>query len=97
TDPVIDSFEDAVDAIARALESASDEPNLAGAARVIEGLNALAATSKPKGVIAGSLRSALPQEIAGSLSEYDLQHTREAVREGARLFIVSAGFAIETF
>lgn len=97
TDPVIDAFEDAADAIARALESASDETDPPGAAQVIKRLNALAARSKQQSFIAGSLRSALPQEIASSLSEYDLQHTREAVREGAKLFIVSAGFAIETF
>ena len=97
TDPVIDAFEDAADAIARALESAPDETNQPGAAKIIQRLNALATKSKQQGAIAGSLRSALPQDIADSLSEYDLQHTREAVREGAKLFIVSAGFAIETF
>src|ERR1700738_129959 len=97
TDPVLDAFEDAADAMARALESAPDEIDQHGAAQVIKRLNALAAKSKQQSFIAGSLRSALPQEIASSLSEYDLQHTREAVREGAKLFIVSAGFAIETF
>ena len=97
TDPVIDAFEDAADAIARALESAPDETDPPGAAQVIKRLNALAARSKQQSFIAGSLRSALPQEIASSLSEYDLQHTREAVREGAKLFMVSAGFAIATF
>jgi two-component system chemotaxis sensor kinase CheA len=106
TDPVLDAFEDAVDAIARALQSAPRETNEAnetsetndsGAAKVIKRLNALATTSKQQGTIAGSLRSALPPEVARSLSEYDMQHTREAVREGAQLFIVSAGFAIETF
>jgi two-component system chemotaxis sensor kinase CheA len=97
SDPVLDAFEDAADAIARALQSAPDEANDPGAAKVIKRLNALAATSKQQGTILGSLRSALPPEIARSLSEYDLQHTHEAVREGAKLFIVSAGFAIETF
>ena len=97
TDAVLDAFEDGADAIARALESAPAEEPRPGAAAVIKRLSALAAQSKKQGTIAGSLRSALPPEIARSLSEYDLQHTREAVREGAKLFIVSAGFAIETF
>jgi len=100
TDSVLDAFEDAVDAIARDLQSApkeTNETNDSGAAKVIKRLNALAATSKQQGTIASGLRSALPPELARSLSEYDLQHTREAVREGAKLFIVSAGFAIETF
>lgn len=103
TDSVLDAFEDAADAIARDLQSApketneTNETNDSGAAKVIKRLNALAATSKQQGTIANSLRSALPPELARSLSEYDLQHTREAVREGAQLFIVSAGFAIGTF
>jgi len=97
TDGVLDAFEDGTDAIARALESTPTEELSAGAAAVIKRLAALAAASTKQGTIANSLRSALPIEIARSLSEYDLQHTREAIREGAKLFIVSAGFAIETF
>lgn len=97
TDEVLDAFEDAVDAIARALAAAvSGEPQPSTAA-VTQSLNALAAKSQNQGTIATSLRSVLPPEIARSLSEYDLQHAREAIREGAKLFIVSAGFAIETF
>src|SRR5258706_10019264 len=96
TDAVLDAFEDGTDAIARALESAPTEQT-SPAPPVIKRLKALAAHNKGRGAIAGSLRAALPVEIARSLSEYDLQHTQEAVREGAKLFIVSAGFAIETF
>src|SRR5882762_4341316 len=97
TDAVLDAFEDGTDAIARALESEPSEDTSPSAAAVIKRLAALAAQSKKEGTIAASLRATLPPEIARSLSEYDLQHTREAVREGAKLFIVSAGFAIETF
>jgi two-component system chemotaxis sensor kinase CheA len=103
TDSVLDAFEDAAEAIARDLQSAPGEPKEinttddSGNARVSNRLNALAATSKRQDTTAGSLRASLPPELARSLSEYDLQHTREAVREGARLFIVSAVFAIETF
>jgi two-component system chemotaxis sensor kinase CheA len=97
TDAVLDAFEDGADAIARALESDPVEEPHPGAAAVIKRLSALAAESKKQGAIAGTLRASLPPEIARSLSEYDLQHTREAVREGAKLFVVSAGFAIETF
>lgn len=96
TDAVLDAFEDGTDAIARALESGPTE-QIGPAAPVIKRLRALAAHSKGQGAIASSLRATLPPEIARSLSEYDLQHTQEAVREGAKLFIVSAGFAIETF
>lgn len=97
TDAVLDAFEDGVDAIARALESTPTAEPHPGAAAVIRRLSALAAQSQRQGTIATTLRAALPPEIANSLSEYDLQHAREAIREGARLFIVSAGFSIETF
>ena len=97
TDEVIDAFEDAVDAIARALELALSGAPQPGTTAVTQNLNAMAAKSQHQGSITTSLRSALPPEIARSLSEYDLQHAREAIREGAKLFIVSAGFAIETF
>lgn len=96
TDAVLDAFEDCTDAVARALESDPTEQT-SPAPPVIKRLKALAAHSKGRGAIDRSLRATLPVEIARSLSEYDLQHTQEAVREGAKLFIVSAGFAIETF
>src|SRR5882762_2825520 len=70
TDEVLDGFEDAVDAIARALESALSGESPSNPAAVIKSLNALAAKSRDQGTIATSLRSALPQEIAQSLSEY---------------------------
>src|SRR6267378_3107476 len=97
TDEVIDAFEDAVDAIARALELSLSGAPQPGIAAVTQNLKAMAVKSQHQGSIATSLRSALPPEIARSLSEYDVQHAREAIREGAKLFIVSAGFAIETF
>src|ERR1700682_3337248 len=96
-DAVLDAFEDGTDAIARALESEPSEATSRGATAVIRRLKALAAQSKEQGAVTSSLRSTLPLEISRSLSEYDLQHTQEAVREGAKLFTVSAGFAIETF
>jgi two-component system, chemotaxis family, sensor kinase CheA len=97
TDDVLDAFEDASGAIARALEAGSSEPAEPGTDAIVERLHTLAAQSKQQGTIASGLRSALPAEIARALSEYDLQHAREAIREGAKLFIVSAGFALESF
>jgi two-component system chemotaxis sensor kinase CheA len=97
TDGVLDTFEDASDAIARALAAGPSEPGEPKADAVVERLHSLAAQSKKQGTIASGLRAALPTEIARALSEYDLQHAREAIREGAKLFIVSAGFALESF
>jgi len=97
TDEVLDAFEDAVDAIVRALETALAGESQPDTTAVRQNLNSLSEKSRKQGTIATTLRSALPAEIARSLSEYDLQHAREAIREGAKLFMVSAGFAIETF
>jgi two-component system, chemotaxis family, sensor kinase CheA len=97
TDDVLDAFEDASGAIARALAAGPSEPGEPGTDAVVERLHALAEKSKRQGTIAGGLRSALPTEVARALSEYDLQHAREAIREGAKLFIISAGFALESF
>ena len=97
SDEVLDAFDDAVDAMARALETALSEEPQSDTTAIRQNLNAIAGKSGKQGTIANTLRSALPAEIARSLSEYDLQHAREAIREGAKLFIVAAGFAIDTF
>ena len=95
-DASLNLFESATDLIADELASTA-KPDDTKTQALIAQLHALAAKAAQKAVIAGSLRSALPEDIARSLSEYDLQHAREAVREGARLFIVDAGFSIDTF
>src|SRR6266849_6770382 len=97
TDDVLDAFEDASGAMARALAAGPSKQGDAGTDEVVETLHTLAEQSKKQGTIASGLRSALPAEIARALSEYDLQHAREAIREGAKLFIVAAGFALESF
>lgn len=95
-DASLNLFESATDLIAEELASIT-RPQEAKTQTLIAQLHVLAANASQKAVIAGSLRSALPEDIARSLSEYDLQHAREAVREGAKLFIVDAGFSIDTF
>lgn len=95
-DARLDLFEDAIDAIAQTLSGSANSGD-APVRALIARLHSLAAASAQQGAIAGGLRTALPEDIARSLSEYDLQHAREAVREGAKLFIVEAGFAIDSF
>src|SRR5215510_3405115 len=96
TETVLDAFEDALEAIARGLLSPpSDE--FSDAAPIIQKLKELASYSVNEEEITHDLRSALPLDVARSLSEYDLQHAREAIREGAKLFVFSAGFDIEMF
>lgn len=94
-DPVLNLFEEATNLIAQTLASPTAGPDQAK--RLIPRLHGIAKTSASQGRIANTLRAALPAEVALSLSEYDLQHAREAVREGTKLFVVSARFRIEDF
>src|SRR5215831_1112407 len=96
TDEVLDTFEAAVSTIDRALQ-APGEALVEEQHRIVQRLAAHAQATKGKSHIATGLRAALPADIAASLSEYDLQHAREAIREGAKLYIVSAAFALEGF
>ena len=95
-DAVLNLFEDTADAIAESIANSGrgDEP---ASQALIARLHVVSAAASQQGTTVGSLRSALPEDVSRSLSEYDLQHTREAVREGAKLFIVDAGFPIESF
>ncbi len=95
-DAVLKLFEDTADAIAESIASSGRGDESATQALTAR-LHAVAATAAEQSAIAGSLRSALPDDVARSLSEYDLQHAREAIREGAKLFVVDAGFPIESF
>jgi two-component system, chemotaxis family, sensor kinase CheA len=97
TDDVLNNFADALDAITDALAESPAEDLTPESDRVTRRLHALAAESRKRGAIASKLRQTLPPDIAQSLSEYDLQHAREAVREGAKLSVVSATFAIDNF
>ena len=90
TDTVLNAFEDALEAIARQLAGAHRKRSIAAFAPIVQRLNELASTGRTQSAISDELRSALPPDIARSLSEYDLQHAREAIREGAKLFIVAA-------
>lgn len=97
TDTVLNTFEEALEAIALGLLPPPANKVEAAFAPIVQRLNELAATAKTQSAISDELRATLPLDIARSLSEYDLQHAREAVREGAKLFDVAAAFDIETF
>lgn len=97
TDSVLETFEEALDEIAGALEDPVSTENKTSVGRITQRLAAIAAASRQHAVIASGLREALPEDVARTLSEYDLQHAREAIREGARLFTISVAFPLETF
>src|SRR6185503_5183637 len=68
TDAVLDAFDDATDALTRALEATSPDETPSDLTAVTASLNALAVNSRQQGAIASSLRAVLPPEIARSLS-----------------------------
>ncbi len=96
TEAVLDAFEDSISCIDRALH-APNEKIANDQNQVVQRLARFVKASKQSGNIDTSLRAGLPPDIASSLSEYDLHHAREAIGEGARLFVVSAVFDIDTF
>src|SRR5260370_8902168 len=95
-DSLLNLFEEAANVIAQALSPAPARVDINPKA-LIARLQAIASTGAGQGKIAGMLRAVRPHDVARSLSEYDLQHALEAVREGASLFGVSAAFSIEAF
>jgi two-component system chemotaxis sensor kinase CheA len=97
TDAVLDTFEEALDCIAETLQGPPSETVDPKFQPIIARLKTLGEQSKKQATIESGLRTALPEDIARGLSDYDVQHAREAIREGAKLFIVSAGFPIDTF
>ncbi len=97
TEAVLNSFEDALDAIAHHLLVPSEKPIEGVFAPIVQRLNEIASTARTQSAVSDELRGTLPPDIARSLSEYDLQHAREAIHEGARLFVIAAGFDLETF
>jgi two-component system chemotaxis sensor kinase CheA len=94
---LLDAFESATDAIAaglRAYARGQRELEYIGA---IDQLRAIATEGGKDLATFASEHQALPDEITRALSKYDEHHLREAVEEGARLFVVSATFPIEVF
>ncbi|HYX28728.1 MAG TPA: ATP-binding protein [Pyrinomonadaceae bacterium] len=93
--PALDTFAAAVAEIERLLESNNDSGGDSQA--IIQRLAKHADSAKTRDGIVSNLRAVLPPELAASLSEYDLHHAVSAINEGARLFVVSAAFSLESF
>ena len=101
---VLDTFESTVSALSQMLRAASNEEQPAAPTALIQRLRRLAylAGSRAGNANASSdalahVLAALPAEIARALSEYEEHRLREALREGARAFIVEVNFDLMTF
>jgi two-component system chemotaxis sensor kinase CheA len=96
---VLDAFDDAANVMAQSLErSAHNEPQPQAHA-LLERLRRLALpeTEEKRSPAVRKALSALPEEIARSLSEHEAHRLHESTEEGARLFVVAINFELATF
>jgi two-component system chemotaxis sensor kinase CheA len=99
-DAVLDAFEESAAAISQSLTAIVRGEAPAQPFTLIERLRRLALKGESdtaRDASSTALAAALPEEIARSLSEYEEHRLREAVEEGARLFIVTVNFDLATF
>nr|MDQ3746324.1 Hpt domain-containing protein [Acidobacteriota bacterium] len=108
-DAALDAAEEAVGALAATLSAAARGATAAVPRRLVERLRSLAAAnpnadpnstdSSPTTSVRGDAEEfeSLPREVARALGEYERQRLREAAREGARVYVVSADFGLEDF
>jgi two-component system chemotaxis sensor kinase CheA len=99
-DAALETAEEAVGAIAATLSAAAKGAPDAVPEGLVGRLRGLAAAG-PYGAARGPDGAdefeELPREVARSLGEYERQRLREAAREGARAYVVSADFSLATF
>ncbi|HEU4594552.1 MAG TPA: ATP-binding protein [Pyrinomonadaceae bacterium] len=97
-EPVLEAFEEAVGAVSSELSDAARGAQGSPPRGLAERLRRLAAAGAgDAGASQTAAQDGLPPEIARSLSEYERQRLREAVGEGARLFVVAVDFDLLTF
>ncbi|MBV9209777.1 MAG: Hpt domain-containing protein [Acidobacteria bacterium] len=97
---VLDTFENTVSALSQMLGAAANEEQPVAPPALIQRLRRLAYRAVGGGDSSNALAqvlAALPAEIARALSEYEEHRLREALREGARAFIVEVNFDLTTF
>ncbi|MDX6612061.1 MAG: two-component system, chemotaxis family, sensor kinase CheA [Blastocatellia bacterium] len=97
-DAVLDAFEDAAFAISESLAAPEGKQAPAVTAELLQRLKAFAVpgtNNDPEFDV--NLRASLPTDIAAALSRYDERRLREALSEGARLFVITAEFPLAEF
>jgi two-component system, chemotaxis family, sensor kinase CheA len=107
-DASLEASEEAVGALAACLEAVARGVNLAVPQRLVERMRSLAsagASAEDSGGLRGDADddggadefARLPREVVRALGEYERQRLREAAREGARAYVVSADFGLDDF
>ncbi|MBD0371071.1 MAG: chemotaxis protein CheA [Pyrinomonadaceae bacterium] len=98
-DSVLDAFDEAASALEQTLSAAVRGESLAVSQTLTERLRRLSLRSDADKVAGteSEVMEALPDEMARSLSEYEAHRLREAVSEGAHLFLINVQFDLLTF
>jgi two-component system, chemotaxis family, sensor kinase CheA len=96
---VLDAFDDAANVMAQSLERSTHNEPQPQAHALIERLRRLALpeTEEKRSPAVRKVLSALPEEIARSLSEHEAHRLHESMEEGAHLFVVAINFELATF
>jgi two-component system chemotaxis sensor kinase CheA len=98
-DALIEALDDGVAAIAASIHAARRGEAAVMPAALLDRIRRIA-TREGGGVQAGvaeQVLALLPEDVARSLSQYELVRLRESIDEGARLYIIHVTFALETF
>lgn len=98
-DDVLDAFDATASAIQQSLAAAARNESQPETKSLVERLRGLAEQKSDERVAALFQRpiSDLPAEIARSLSRHEAHRLREALEEGAHLFLVNVSFDLATF
>src|ERR1043166_5216763 len=101
-DASLEASEEAVGALAACLEAAALGASLPVPQRLVERMQSLTAANSNAENSGGERGDAdefarLPREVVRALGEYERQRLREAAREGARAYVISADFGLDDF
>jgi two-component system, chemotaxis family, sensor kinase CheA len=96
-EPLLDAFEDAIGALAEQLDAASRGELAAVPESVRARLRALSRDASSADEETDAAALPLPVDVAWELTAYERSRLREAVREGARAYVVRAEFGLADF
>ncbi|HEY0004739.1 MAG TPA: ATP-binding protein [Pyrinomonadaceae bacterium] len=97
-DATLNALDETVAALSQALGAAARDESWPISPTLLERLRRLSFKSSENQQSSSSrFIAALPEELALSLSEYEAHRLREATEEGARLFVIIAGFEFANF
>ena len=96
-EPVLDAFEEAVGALAESIGAAARGEGAGETSTLIARLRVLAHSNSDASADEEDAAGLLPADVAWELTAYERRRLCEAVREGARAYVVRADFDLADF